>query len=896
MFRSLKHSPIRIFFVVGALMMLLAGTVAAEPVAVRTTPLDGEILQRTPTAIGVSFDVPLDTDQSSFRLLNPDGSEVTDTSLTWGSDNSSVTLNLPTSFPDGVYTLTWHAVSAEDGSATDNWSSFSVGNPEDANIITIPTSASGHSGPPTWLQAGTRWIALTGIAVVASIWPIWRGVIRPALGVSRSAAKRVTRNWQQVAWIALAVALLGSVAELVTHSLAARDAGVVDAVMQAIGHDDWGFWWLVRMALLVLAGLALAISPWWFASRSPFNNALLWLVSLAIPLPLIVSGHAVEDEIGRETIVAINYLHELSLALLLGLALGIAISVRFLGDSGLKILRQRARWLVISSVSIVVLTGIYLGDVFAGNTDALTQTSYGQFLIARVVVLGIALLITLLLLVRPFRLPGSRLLAGGLAAAMVLATLGTAAMDVVTPARADLVEQSVQTQSSLDFDGRAGIFLVAPGRAGVNHLRLETPGTYLQTETEVFVEISSPDYPEIGTKTIQMYRVQGNAFEHHGTEFSLIGDWDMTVRIEEPGFPSSTSTITHPMGKENATVTVPEKAWKFEVVAGSAAIGLVLAGIFGMATAIVVPGGPLRKEAGGLGAIGVALAIVVIMQGRIDPLLVVESGEGAIDPNDMVMVARGEEVYATYCLSCHGANLRGDGPLAESLNPPPVDFDAPHTKIHPDADLIYWIKNGMQGTAMPGFNSQLTDQEIRDVIAFIQNWQQDPESTEAAPELGVCSVAPLAYSDIPTIFHHGIHPETRRGTPLVRSSTSDVSPEVTNDVMWTIEQMVNCSNQDVYMAELRLYTPAMLQEIYPQGASYEVTSQSTSPIEPVDPADAITIQDVQSMTYLADGRIAVTVIFNDPAGIGVIPGVDPVYQVTLIFVNIDGAWLVDEVR
>jgi mono/diheme cytochrome c family protein len=508
-----------------------------------------------------------------------------------------------------------------------------------------------------------------------------------------------------------------------------------------------------------------------------------------------------------------------------------------------------------------------------------------------VIVVGIVLVLL------PFRPSPTRLVSIALSLALAVVLFTAAGMAVVTPARTDLAEQAVQRNTSLSFDGRPGILLVAPGRAGVNHLRLETPGTYLQTETEVFLELSSPDYPEVGGKTVQMYRVQGNAFEHHGTEFSLIGDWEIAVRIEEPGFPSSTSTITHAFGAENESVDIPAAPWKFDSVAGLAGLGLALAGVTGLATALVVKGGPLRKEAGGLAAIATALAVVVILQGRIDPLLVVESGEGAIDPNDLVMVARGEEVYTTYCLSCHGANLRGDGPLSGSLNPPPTDFNAPHAKVHPNADLTYWIQYGIQGTAMPGFRSQLSDQDIRDVIAYIQNWQQNPEAqANATPALGVCEVTPLTFADIPTIFHHGIHPETRRGTPLVRASDSAVQPEVTNDVMWTLEQMVNCANQDVYMSQLQLFTQPMLQEIYPQGASYEVTSQTTSQPKPVHPANGITIQDVQSMSYLADGRIAVTVIFNDPAGVGVIPGMQPVTQVTLILVNVDGVWLIDEIR
>ncbi len=69
----------------------------------------------------------------------------------------------------------------------------------------------------------------------------------------------------------------------------------------------------------------------------------------------------------------------------------------------------------------------------------------------------------------------------------------------------------------------------------------------------------------------------------------------------------------------------------------------------------------------------------------------------------MAMVTRGGDIYAQFCLSCHGAELRGDGPEGAGMDPPPADFAAPHTKVHSDQDLVYWIQNGKQGTGMPGF-------------------------------------------------------------------------------------------------------------------------------------------------------------------------------------------------
>lgn len=37
-------------------------------------------------------------------------------------------------------------------------------------------------------------------------------------------------------------------------------------------------------------------------------------------------------------------------------------------------------------------------------------------------------------------------------------------------------------------------------------------------------------------------------------------------------------------------------------------------------------------------------------------------------------VSSGEEMYAAYCAVCHGKDLKGDGPAASALKPPPTDL------------------------------------------------------------------------------------------------------------------------------------------------------------------------------------------------------------------------------
>ncbi len=92
-------------------------------------------------------------------------------------------------------------------------------------------------------------------------------------------------------------------------------------------------------------------------------------------------------------------------------------------------------------------------------------------------------------------------------------------------------------------------------------------------------------------------------------------------------------------------------------------------------------------------------------------------------PSTPGSLAEGARIYGDNCAVCHGADGRGDGPLAETLYPRPVDFWAHfgsgHT--HPDGRLYFWISNGMPGTGMPGFKDRLSDADRWHVINFIKN-------------------------------------------------------------------------------------------------------------------------------------------------------------------------------
>ncbi len=103
---------------------------------------------------------------------------------------------------------------------------------------------------------------------------------------------------------------------------------------------------------------------------------------------------------------------------------------------------------------------------------------------------------------------------------------------------------------------------------------------------------------------------------------------------------------------------------------------------------------------------------------------------------------KGEAVYQKRCLQCHGDEGDGLGPAAEYLNPPPRDFTLGLFKIQSsafdadlpnDADLVRMVRDGMPGTAMPGWSDILSEAEIADVIAYIKTFAE----LEGAPEAQV---------------------------------------------------------------------------------------------------------------------------------------------------------------
>jgi len=92
---------------------------------------------------------------------------------------------------------------------------------------------------------------------------------------------------------------------------------------------------------------------------------------------------------------------------------------------------------------------------------------------------------------------------------------------------------------------------------------------------------------------------------------------------------------------------------------------------------------------------------------------------------------KGKEIYDKRCTWCHGDEGGGDGAAKDRLNPPPRDFTSGNYKIKTssfeemvpsDDDVFRMIRDGMPGTAMPGWQDILPEQDMWDLVAYVKSF------------------------------------------------------------------------------------------------------------------------------------------------------------------------------
>jgi mono/diheme cytochrome c family protein len=106
-------------------------------------------------------------------------------------------------------------------------------------------------------------------------------------------------------------------------------------------------------------------------------------------------------------------------------------------------------------------------------------------------------------------------------------------------------------------------------------------------------------------------------------------------------------------------------------------------------------------------------------------------------PPSPEVMARGEELFRTFCRPCHGATGQGDGPVTQKFPPPPA-YTSTGTRDLPAGRIYHVISRG--SGRMPSYASQIAPDDRWRLVYWVQTLQRAP----ALPSEGIRTAASRA--------------------------------------------------------------------------------------------------------------------------------------------------------
>ncbi|MCI0478717.1 MAG: c-type cytochrome [Anaerolineales bacterium] len=145
---------------------------------------------------------------------------------------------------------------------------------------------------------------------------------------------------------------------------------------------------------------------------------------------------------------------------------------------------------------------------------------------------------------------------------------------------------------------------------------------------------------------------------------------------------------------------------------------------------------------------------------------------------DGTRLTNGAQLYASNCVSCHGANGTGTK-LAPALNDPKIRTERTGDQ------LIKSINLGNPGTLMAGWNQRLKPDQVGDLVLLIQQWDKLPPNAIPAPPAQPIVVTPKMLETGKTLYSqncswcHGTEGQGTRRAPSL--NVKSFFEKVTND-------------------------------------------------------------------------------------------------------------------
>jgi copper transport protein len=368
--------------VVAGLFLLLVipgGKASAHAEVVRTNPIQGSIVQTAPSQIVITFSEHVQPVDSRIQVIDPNGKKISNgTPKVVGDD-----LRIPvrTDGPHGTYLVSFRVISA-DSHPVGGGFVYSVGAPS-------------PGGAPTPINGGAT-DKLVATAVSIEQYVGFGGlilVVGPALVLGALWPRRLDRTGPtKLAFWGLGAVVLGALLGIYLEAPYGNGGGLFSAGWSEISDvldSTYGKAELVRVAVAVVA--AFLLRPVLAGRGGKWDRPLLILLGVIAVLTWPLAGHAGSSDVAGLTVVA-DAVHLAAVSVWVGGLVMLAVYLLRKANARelTAILPVWSNWATLA-VTVLVLAGAAQALIQIGSFGALFNTTYGQLVIAKVVLLGVIL-------------------------------------------------------------------------------------------------------------------------------------------------------------------------------------------------------------------------------------------------------------------------------------------------------------------------------------------------------------------------------------------------------------------------------------------------------------------------------------------------------------------------
>jgi len=560
-----------------ALLLTVAAGALALPAAawahaalLKTVPLPSAVLNSSPPVVLLTYSEAVEPRFATVSVTNAAGKQESAASPRRSASNAD-TLVIPLHhLGQGWYLVYWRVISV-DGHPVRGAFTFAVGpNPGPAPQFPVPSTSETAATP--------RLITARGITFVSVMAAIGLFVLR--MGIARPVVRRVSETKLRAVSIAFGVA---SVVALVaipvyvvmsTAQFALRSSFDLGNVLPLVRDSAFGRGYLdleLTFALFVAAAL-LAL---WIDQPTRPHRSIAELLSLggaylaaaAVLLIPGLAGHAAQTA-PRGASLAADWAHLAAGSLWVGGLIGLLVLWRSLPAArrvaGLIVSVPRFSNVAFVSVLLLIASGVGAAVIHMPTLASMWQTSYGQTMLVKIGLLGTALLLAAVNLLRTKpRLAASRerpelgpgaaallrrlvtgevlLVASAIVAAAVLSSLPPPAKALASAGGAVAHVGPGPVTEVVNKNGYRLQVQVAPNRAAaVNTFSVRiTKGGQPVRHATVLTGFSMLDM-EMGTQKYTLPEKAPGLYERVAPALIMVGHWGLSFEVTPVGKPPFT--------------------------------------------------------------------------------------------------------------------------------------------------------------------------------------------------------------------------------------------------------------------------------------------------------------------------------------------------------------------